>query len=565
MKQSIRTWGMMWLALVCLFNAGRAAPAPAATRAASSGEAQSRRPNIIIILCDDAGYGDFSCYNPGRTTRGANGGPLTPNVDRLAANGMLFTNAHTPSAQCTPTRYSLLTGNHCLRINRTEFVQTDYNDVWLPANNYTLPQMLKEKGYVTHVSGKWHLGYNVRDKNGKIVVGTMSDRTAEPDWSRKVEDVATERGFDTSFGHLDALNNPPWKMLRNDRYIYPQSAWVQSATQFPGVDVINGGGGWIDVDANGKPAFQLETVHRQVQDDVLGKIDEYAGKKTPFFIYVPTNLPHVPTTPHPEFVGKTPHQYTDLIAEIDSFVGLVMAKLEARGILKDTIVIFTSDNGARVDKAFHADHEGVGIVNGERLRGGKCSSYEGGHRVPLIVHWGDPKNGKFVVPANVRSDELIDLTDIMATTAALIGVQLKPEDAVDSYNFLPVWLGESARPMIRRVMINNSQEGHMTIRNIDDDGTEWKLIFSTGSGSSFGGLNGVGTRTSPSLALQDGRWPTVQMYNLTKDVGELHNLLSDGVITAQAKAKARELQQLYWKCQREGRSIPPNRAGRLAL
>lgn len=171
------------------------------------------RPNLVVVLADDLGYGDVSCYNWQHSARRRDGGFLTPNVDRLAETGMRFTNAHSPSAVCTPTRYGFLTGNHCLRIKRTNGVQTNYNDVWIPSNQLTLPGMLRAIGYTTMMAGKWHLGFNVRDSSGNIIRGKSGDKTLVPDWKRPLEDGPTQRGFDYSFGHLEAVNGGPYKMF----------------------------------------------------------------------------------------------------------------------------------------------------------------------------------------------------------------------------------------------------------------------------------------------------------------------------------------------------------------
>lgn len=517
----------------------------------------ARKPNLIVIMADDLGYGDVSSYNPDHSVKRKDGRPLTPAVDALGENGMRFTNAHAPSAQCTPTRYSLLTGNHVVRTHRTEFVQIDYNDVWLPKEHLTLAQLLRAHGYRTHFSGKWHLGYNVRDRSGELVMGAASDRRNEPDWFRNIEDGPTERGFETSFGHLDALNNPPWKMFRNDRWTHPQSAWVETAHYFKGVDVINAGGGYADANAAGEPVFRLETVVRQIQEDAVSKIGELGRTQQPYFLFVCLSSPHVPTTPNPDVVGSTPHLYTDFVAETDDVVAAIVRQLGDTGQLENTIIAFTSDNGARVDIAVRPDHFGIGIVDGVRLRGGKCSIYEGGTRVPLVIQWGDPAHQKFNIRAGQVSPKLVDLSDLMATMASLVGASLPANQAVDSFNLLPTLLGTAIGVSERRVLITNSQEGHMAITRVDDDGTEWKLLFSSGAGSSFGGVGPVGVKARAMFDL-DGRkaWHTAQLYNLTADVGEQNNLLAPEVIDDVIRKKAASIQRTYWSSIRSGRTAP---------
>lgn len=539
-------------AALLLLSAGL--QASAATVPIAAGQTS---PNLVIIMADDLGYGDVSANNPDHSLMRSNGMPLTPAIDRLASHGVRFTNAHTPSAQCTPTRYSLLTGNHVARIHRTEYVQVEYNDVWLPADQLTLATMLRDHGYSTHFSGKWHIGYNVRDRSGALVTGSTGDPRNEPDWTRKIEDGPTERGFQTSFGHLDALNNPPWKMFKNDYFTHPNSVWVQTKDYFPGVDVINPGGGWADADAAGDPDFRLETVMRQIQEDAVNQIAEYARDDHPYFLYVCLNAPHVPTTPNPDLIGTTKYLYTDFVAEVDDAVGAIMAQLERLDQLENTIVIVTSDNGARYDKAVREDYNGVGYVGDQPLRGGKCSIYEGGHRVPLVAQWGDPASSRYKFPAGRVSNQLIDLSDIMATMAGLLDIALPSDQAVDSWNMLPAFLGQEDWRTGRRVMITNSQLGHMAIRQIDRTGTEWTLIFSDGDGTDFGGVGPAGTKGGDFWQVGRFGWNRVQLFNLSADVGERHNLLSSGIITDSAKAKAEELQRLYWAVMRNGRSAPP--------
>jgi len=551
--QSLNRWTLR-IAAVLAFTS---ADLPAASVSHGSG---ARPPNLIIIMADDLGYGDVSAYNPDHSVSRKDGRALTPAIDHLARHGVRFTNAHAPSAQCTPTRYSLLTGNHVVRIHRPEYVQVEYNDVWLPDDQLTLATMLRENGYRTHFSGKWHIGYNVRDASGELVLGATSDRRNQPDWARKIEDGPTERGFETSFGHLDALNNPPWKMFKNDYFTHPDSVWVETKDYFPEVDVVNSGGGWADANPAGRPVFRLETVTRQIQDDAVRRIEEFAGDDRPYFLYVCLNSPHVPTTPHPDVVGTTPYLYTDFVAEVDDVVGAITAQLERLGQLENSIIMFTSDNGARYDKAVLDGYNGVGWIDGQPLNGGKCSIYEGGHRVPLVAQWGDPKNGQFTFPADQVSNQLIDLTDVMATMAGLLKIPLSDEQAVDSWNMLPAFLGTGDWRSSRRLMINNSQQGHMAIRHIDDEGVEWKLIFSDGHGSNYGGVGPAGTKARDMFWLGRWNWSGVQLFNLTEDVGEARNLLSSGVVGPAEIAKAEELQRRYWTAIRSGRSAPVHTA-----
>ena len=392
--------------------------------------------------------------------------------------------------------------------------------------------------------GKWHLGSIIRDAAGDPVRGRSYVHETVPDWTQPIEDGPGERGFDYWYGFLQAVNNAPYKWVENDRFLYHESVWVTREKDFPHLDHVNAGG-WADATRGGELLWDPFQLTRMLQDKAVNVIRNASGRSKPFFLYLTLPSPHVPTCPHPDYQGRTPHEYTDFVAEVDGVVGAVVDALRAAGSLSETLIVFTSDNGARVDKSIYSDHYGPGIVDGAELREGKASLYEAGHRVPYVVRWGDgTPEGSRVHPGLVNS-ELLDITDFIATVSALVGQPIPDGHAVDSVDMLPTLLGDGSDHRLRRLMITSSLRGHLAIRASDPDGTEWKLLFSTGGGANFGGAAPEGEKFDPMGSLGQGSWSRVQLYNLSTDVGERTNLLDAMLIDEGAKAKARVLQRLY--------------------
>ena len=496
------------------------------------------KPNIVFILADDLGYGDVSSYNPERTARRVDGGVLTPTIDRLAEAGMRFTNAHTASAVCTPTRYAMLTGNHNVRIDKAGGVQTRYSDPWLTHDEYMLGDLLSDAGYSTHMVGKWHLGSVVRDRSDEIVTGSSADEGNLPDWTKPIEKGPGQRGFDYWYGFLQAVNNAPYKWMENARFLHPESMFVTQEEHFPHLDHTNAGG-YADASTQGDLLWDPFLLTRMLQNKAVEVIREQTAAGQPYFLYIPLPSPHVPTCPHKAYQGVTPHEYTDFVAEVDGVVGAIVGALEESGTMDETLLVFTSDNGARVDKSIYDDHFGTGVIDGVELRDGKSSLYEAGHRVPYVARWDNR------VKAGAVSAELLDVTDFMATVAAIVEQPIREGHGVDSVNMLPALTGDGSNLGLRELMINSSLRGHVSIRSIDDDGTEWKLLFSTSGGGGFGGAEPEGDRFDPMTPFDDESWSKVQLFNISADVGERDNLLAPDTIDEEAKAKAQGLQALY--------------------
>ena len=479
-------------------------------------------------MADDLGYGDVSSYNSHLSA------VATPNIDALAAAGMRFTNAHTPSAVCSPTRYGLLTGDHNFRIGRPSGVQFDYGDVWVAPTTRTVAQVLRESGYTTGFVGKWHLGYNVYDAGGQRITGDPGDRDIVPDWSRGISDGPSERGFDYSFGHVSSADIPPYKYFENGRWVTDRAVWTP-----------RGGGDQIDQrDDSVRPGWSdpngdFNAIQRRLQTQALQFVDDNAGRDQPMFLYIALSAPHTPDSPHPGFQGATAHLYTDYVKEVDSVVGHVIRALADTGELDHTLFIFTSDNGANRARANHSDHHGSGVFpDGTYLRGQKADTWEGGHRVPFVARWGDgTAAGSTIQPGTVNS-ELINLLDFTRTAAAIAGAPLLPTEAVDSWNILPALLGDGTDQRIREAQFSVSYGGRYAIAQKDDDGNEWKLIFSSGSGGGFSIPMGIGV--DPTRADLTGDLDNLQLYNLATDPGETNNLLG-GTVSPDAMAKLVEL------------------------
>ena len=413
----------------------------------------AERPNIVLIMADDLGYGDVGCYNPVSLIP-------TPHLDRLAAQGMRFTDAHSPSSVCSPTRYALLTGRYSWR-SRLQFgVLTAWSPPLISEDRLTIGRMLQQQGYRTACVGKWHLGENWATVDGEPPV-TRKDKSTNVDFHQKITDGPTSRGFDVYFG-CGSPNFPPYCFVEQDHTLGIPSEPSRPEFNRPGPMLP--GWQWVDVEpalARRSVAFIHDAVARRPQQ--------------PFFLYVPFTAPHFPVVPSRKFQGTTPvGNYGDFVAQIDATVGLILAALDETGVTDNTLVVFTSDNGPEVtgevkpgvyDRAEQFGH----FSNGE-LRGAKRDLWEGGHRVPFIARW--PGH----VPPGTVSHALIGLLDVFATAADVLDAELSEQDAPDSVSFLPALTGKSQESS-RNSLIHHSYSGRFAIRS-----GNWVLIeHSTGS------------------------------------------------------------------------------------
>lgn len=452
----------------------------------------SVRPNIVLILADDFGVGDIHSLNPESPI-------ATPNLDRLVSQGMRFTDAHSPSAVCTPTRYGLLTGRYAWRTELQEWVIAAYEPPLINAERKTLPSMLKQTGYRTSCVGKWHLGWDWRGSEVGRRLGE-SERTAlaklQWDYSQPMGGGPTDRGFDEYFG-VDLPNFPPFTFIENnrvlvepsDRYVPDDEQGVVMPTQFKGLPMA--------------PGWRFDQILPTLTDKMSERIAKLAAAEGPFFLYFPMTAPHEPVSPSPAFVGKSGiAPIADFLMETDASVGRVLDAIDKAGIAENTIVIFTADNGhshyTGWDALVAAGHHPSG-----HYRGHKGDIWEGGHRVPMVVRW----PGK--IRENSQSDRLVSLVDWMATIAELTGSTLSDSDACDSYSFLDALLGRenSAANAARTSLIVHSVSGEFAFR----DGP-WKLVFRTYR------ANLAKTRGMPTLA---------ELYHLGDDPSETRDLAEE--------------------------------------
>lgn len=409
-------------------------------------------PNIIFILADDMGYGDVQALNPQSNIP-------TPHLNRLAEEGMTFTDAHTPSAVCTPTRYGVLTGRYCWRTKLKRGVLNGYGEPLIQDSRVTIAEALRSCGYSTGIVGKWHLGLGFAKEGNEF------------DFSKPVSNGPHTHGFDESFIIPASLDFPPYVFIRNG-----------SITEFPAIEQA----------AQKFPAFlrkgerSPDFVMENVLDDLLSEAQKYirvmAKGDQPFFLYFPLTAPHKPVLPHPRYRGKTDlGAYGDFVHQVDEIVGGVLETVDQAGIAKGTLIIYTSDNGSFMhrypagkddhlkDESIQGYDESHHTANG-KFRGTKADIWEAGHHVPFFARW----SGQ--IKAGSKCDETICLTDFFATAAELTDYDVTAETAPDSFSLLSLMQGKDW-PSPRPPVIHHSVAGMFAIRKGD-----WKLILGNGSG-----------------------------------------------------------------------------------
>lgn len=479
--------------------AGMAAASGQLTGCDRVGTARVENPNIVVIVADDMGYGDPKCYNSASKIP-------TPHMDRLAAEGIRLTDAHSPSAVCTPTRYGLLTGRYAWRTRLEHGVLQGYSRSLIEPGRMTVASLLKSRGYRTAAIGKWHLGLQAYDTNQPKPRADLDDALIEISDSPVNYDQALRPGpvtvgFDYFYGIPASLDMPPYVWVENDRVVEPATESIDASAHRR-----NGGGGFWRGGAIA-PSFEHIDVHPVITEKSVQFIQQHAEQesKPPFFLYVPLASPHTPWLPTDEFQGITGVEppgghYTDFVAEVDWTVGKVMEALDRANLSKNTLIIVTSDNGAHW---LAADIDRHGHRANGPWRGQKADIHEGGHRVPFIARW--PGH----IPENAVSDQLFCLTDLFATFAAIIGSQVPHTAAEDSFNMLPALLGKTGTSPIRPHAIHHSLTGTFAIRMGD-----WKLIEGLGSGGF----------TQPRQVEPSEGGPHGQLYNLADDPMESQNL-----------------------------------------
>jgi arylsulfatase A-like enzyme len=481
-------------------------------------------PNIVVILCDDLGYGDVQCLNP-------QGKISTPQLDRLAAAGMICTEAHSGSAVCSPTRYGLITGRYAWRSRLQQGVLGGLSPRLIEPGRLTVASLLKQRGYHAACFGKWHLGMDWVKLPGKQV-SELSIETAEQvhnvDYSQPIANGPNAVGFDEYFGISASLDMVPYTFIENDRCSVLPTA-DKRIPFMPGHDDKYTRTG------PAAPNFEATDVLPTLARKAIEYIDRRAAAARtgrPFFLYLPLASPHTPSTPSDDWAGKSGlNPYADFVMQTDAEIGRVVAAIDRNGLAENTLVIVTSDNGcspeARFDELLPQGHNPNSI-----FRGHKADIYEGGHHVPLLVRW--PAK----VKAGTRSNRLICLTDLFATCAEIVGV-VPPQDAAeDSVSFLPTLAAPSqARP--RSAVVHHSVNGSFAIR----DGN-WKLELCPGSG----GWSAPRPGADDTSAL-----PLVQLYDLKTDIAEREN------VQDRHPDVVERLTALLEKYVAEGRSTPGER------
>ncbi|GAA4879444.1 arylsulfatase [Ferrimonas pelagia] len=458
--------------------------------------AQRAMPNLLIIYADDLGYGDLAIQNPQAKL-------TTPNLDQLAREGIRFTDAHASSAVCTPSRYALLTGNYHWR--RNHGIVGSFDPSYFNPGEYTLPLMLQQAGYHTAAFGKWHLGWDwdAIKQPGAEEIGEGRDRYYPADafdWRQRIPGGPVDLGFDYYFGD-DVINFPPYTWFENDRVIGVPTQQMDFDKTPPKE------GRWEARKGPSVADWDPYTVLPTLAEKGVEYLKQQDGEQ-PFFMYFSLPSPHAPIIPNDEFDGKTQAgAYGDFVYQTDHVIGQLLDTLEAQGLADNTIVIFSSDNGAEkymVQRWHKTGHDSSG-----GLRGMKRDLWEGGHRVPMIIRWPAQLNAEQV------RDQTISHVDIMATMAGLIGTKLPEDAALDSYDLLPLLTGELGDAQLRKGTVQNTWPGVYAIRQGD-----W-LLIDHHTGSHNPQVPKVYWQLSGTEA--DDESTAGHLYNLREDLAQKDN------------------------------------------
>lgn len=467
-----------------------------------------QKPNIVYILADDLGYGDVQCLNP-------EGKILTPNLDRIAREGMVFTDAHSSSAVCTPSRYSVLTGRYAWRTRLQAGVLIDMWKVQhgpegpslsvqmkapalIAPDQPTVGALLKKEGYHTACIGKWHLGLDLPDMK---------------DWEQPIQNGPITRGFDYYFGVTGSLDMAPFVFVENDRITENPSAIKKWIREGPAA-----------------PDFEAAKVLSKLSAKSIEYIEKRKKSGEPFFLYLPLTSPHTPIVPSDDWKGKSGiGSYGDFVMETDWVVGEVLNAVDRLGIAENTIFIFTSDNGCSPAGGLVEGLKKKGHFPSGPFRGAKTDIWDGGHRIPFLVRW----PGR--VAAGSKSDQTICLGDLMATVADLLGIKLPDNAGPDSVSILPALLGKSTAPL-REYNVYHSLHGSFAIQE-----GKWKLVLGPGSGGWSSPQNDAARKEGLS---------EVQLYDMSTDIGEQTNL------QAEHPEIVGRLTEILERCVEEGRSTP---------
>jgi len=483
-------------------------------------------PNVVLIYADDLGYGDIGCYGATKVK--------TPNIDRLAREGRMFSDAHSASAVCTPSRYALLTGEYPFRQEKegTWGPLSHKSGLIIDTNELTLGQLFKDGGYSTACIGKWHLGF------GKTPC----------DWNKPLRPGPLELGFDYYFGVPKVNSGPPYVYVENDRIvgwdsddpIIEKGKPPSPTPEFPEKRK--------NFFAGARKAHEIyddEKTGTLLTEKAIGWIKE--NRDTPFFLYFATTNIHHPFTPHPRFKGTSAcGRYGDFIHELDWMVGELLRTLNELQLTKNTLLIFTSDNGGMFNDG-GKDAWKAGHCMNAHLLGFKFGAWEGGHRIPFIARW--PRH----VKPGSRSSQLLCNVDLLATMAALLGHKLELDDAVDSFNMLEALLSDAEIPIRDHVVLAPRLKSNLALRK-----GKWIYISGQGDGgfaNDRGGPRAVAlSKRKNSDIAPNGEIrkdaPKQQLYDLYADVSQKTNVIREHPEIAE------QLKELLSTCQKESRTAP---------
>lgn len=455
-----------------------------AKKSNKSQEVEVRKPNIVYILADDMGYGDILALNSAS-------GIQTPNIDKLVQEGVHFTDAHTNSSVCTPTRYGILTGRYAWRSRLKKGVLYGYDTPLIEEDRPTIASYLKSYGYKTACIGKWHLGLGFQSKDTMPVKDEKG--ISNVDFSKKIKGP-NDLGFDYSYIIPSSLDIPPYLYIENGKAVELPTSYTKGKNQ----NVDGRGVFWRPGEV--APSFVFENVLDNITKKTVSFITDQKKDSTPFFVYFPLTAPHTPWLPTGVAVGKSKAgRYGDFVTMVDDAVGAVVDALTKAGKLDSTLIIVTSDNGSNwtpEDKKAYA-HRANYIYKGQ-----KADIYEGGHRVPYIAKW------KGVIPAGLESSQLMCSTDLFATIAGLLHKPISDTEAQDSYNLWPAYITHVETP-IRGSVIHHSFAGMFSIRQ-----GKWKYTPHLGSG---------GFTNPKTIVPKNGEAPGT-LYDMIADPKEENNL-----------------------------------------
>ena len=471
------------------------------------------RPNIVVILTDDQGYGDVSAYNP-------TGRIPTPHIDQLAREGLRFTDAHSGSSVCTPTRYGLLTGRYAWRTRLKKGVLWSNGDTLIEPGRPTLASVLRGRGYHTAVVGKWHLGLHWTAKPGaQVDRETTQGSTDWIDYAGPVTGGPLAVGFHEFFGIPASLDMRDYVYVENERVVEPPTATL------PGIAF--GKPGFYRAGPAG-PSFRIEQVLDTFTRRAVEVIERRSRTGEPFFLYLPLAAPHTPMLPTGGFVGTTGlGPYGDFTVQTDAAIGTVLQALQRTGVADRTLVVFASDNGPAPAGGI-ADLLALGHDATGGWRGAKHDIYEAGHRVPFVVRWPG-----VVAPGGVTSRTVV-MTDVLRTIADAVQAPLPATAGEDSVSFLPLLRDARFAGALHEAIVSHSADGVFAIRQ-----GKWKLILAPGSGGASAPQPG-----SP----EERGLPPVQLYDLDADPKEQRNL------QAQHPDVVQRLDALLQQYQRDGKS-----------